>query len=53
MPYACTQEPSMDFLRETLSAADRDRCKYLQPTIGLRSGTPREGLKKLKGMAIS
>jgi hypothetical protein len=38
------------------SAADRDRCTYLQPSIGVRSGIPvgklGEGLKKLKGMAI-
>lgn len=45
----------MDFLRETLSAADRDRCKYLQPTIEVRLGTSMEefgiGMKELKGIA--
>lgn len=44
----------MAVLLEALPA-DWDRCRYLQTTFGLRSGTPmeelREGLKELKGMA--
>ena len=35
---ACRQEPSMAVLWETLPAADWDRCRYSQPTIGLRLG---------------
>ena len=45
----------MAVLCEALPAADWDRCRCLQPTIGLRLGTPieelGEGLKELKGMA--
>jgi hypothetical protein len=50
----CFREPSMAVLWEALSAADWDRCRYLQPTIGLRSGMTMkelgEGLKELKGI---
>jgi hypothetical protein len=41
-------------LADMRPAADWDRCRYSQPTIGLSLGTPvevREGLKELKGMA--
>ena len=51
---ACKQEPCMAVLCEALPAADWDRCIYLQPTIGLRSGIPmeewEEELKGLKGL---
>jgi hypothetical protein len=52
--YACRQGASIGVLWEALPAADWDRCRYLQPSIGLRLGTSveelREGLKELKGM---
>jgi hypothetical protein len=57
-PYcACRQEPGIYVLWNTLPQADWDNCRYLQPTIGLKSGTPLEELgeewKKLMGIAIS
>ena len=54
---AFRQQPSMDVLCETIPAADWDRCRYLHPTMGLRSGITTEELKKgwkeLKGTATS
>jgi hypothetical protein len=46
----CRQEPSSTVLWKALLTADWDRCRYLQPSIGLRSGSLCEGLKELKGM---
>jgi hypothetical protein len=54
--YAYRQEPSMSEFWEFLWAADWDRCKYLHPTIKLKSGTPMEklggGLKELNVRVI-
>ena len=51
---ACREEPSMAVLdRESLPAADRDRCGYSQPTIELSLGIPMavlgEGLEEVEG----
>jgi hypothetical protein len=55
-PYCvCRQEPSMVVLWEAPPATNWDKCRYLQPTIGLRSGSNMEalgeGLKELKEVA--
>ena len=54
---ACRQDPDIPVLWQGLPEADWDKHRYLQPTIGLRSGTHIEelgkGLKELRGIASS